>query len=117
MKRRVFLSLLGGTAVAWPLAARAQQPVIPVMGFLASASADGYGWVLPHVREGLAAAGYVEGQNLTIEYRWADDQYDRLPALAADLVRRPVAAIFATGGVASALGACPSNREFWKRWE
>jgi putative ABC transport system substrate-binding protein len=78
---------------------------MPVMGFLASASADGYAWVLPPLREGLAAAGYVEGRNLTIEYRWADDQYDRLPALAADLVRRPVAVIFATGGVVSAVAA------------
>jgi ABC-type uncharacterized transport system substrate-binding protein len=79
------------------------------VGFLASASADGYAWALPPLREGLAAAGYVEGRNLTIEYRWADYQYDRLPALAADLVRRPVAMIFATGGVVSAIAAKSST--------
>jgi putative ABC transport system substrate-binding protein len=80
-----------------------------VIGFLARASADGYAWVLPPLREGLAAAGYIEGRNLTIEYRWADDQYDRLPALAAELVRRPVAVIFVTGGVVSAIAAKSST--------
>jgi ABC-type uncharacterized transport system substrate-binding protein len=105
---RDFITLLGGAAV-WPLTARAQQSAMPVMGFLASASADGYAWALPPLREGLAAAGYVEGRNLTIEYRWADYQYDRLPALAADLVRRPVAMIFATGGVVSAIAAKSST--------
>jgi putative ABC transport system substrate-binding protein len=107
-RRRAFIAFLGAVA-AWPVAARAQQPTMPVMGFLASASADGYAWVLPPLREGLAAAGYFEGRNLTIEYRWADNQYDRLPALTADLVRRPVSVIFATGGVVSAIAAKSST--------
>jgi putative tryptophan/tyrosine transport system substrate-binding protein len=108
MRRREFITLLGG-ATTWPLSARAQQSAMPLIGFLASASSDGYAWVLPPLREGLAAAGYVEGRNLTIEYRWADDQYDRLPTLVAKLVRRQVAVIFVTGGVVSAVAAKSST--------
>ena len=105
MRRRAFIALLGGTAAAWPLAARAQQSRLPVLGFLGSASEADYKTTTAAVRRGLNEAGYVEKQNLLIDYRWADFQYDRLPALAAELVKRPVDAIFATGSVVSALAA------------
>jgi putative tryptophan/tyrosine transport system substrate-binding protein len=105
MRRRDILSLLGGAAVSWPLGARAQQPATPAVGFLVSASAQGYAPVMGPILEGLKDSGYIEGRNVSIEYRWADYQYDRLPALAADLVRQQVAVIFTTGSVVSAIAA------------
>jgi len=105
IRRREFITLLGGAAAAWPLAARAQQARMPVLGFLGSAAEADYKTTTAAVRRGLNEAGYVEKQNLLIDYRWADFRYDRLPALAAELVKRRVDAILATGSVVSALAA------------
>jgi putative tryptophan/tyrosine transport system substrate-binding protein len=104
MRRREFIAGLG-SALAWPLTARAQQPAMPVIGFLNSASPGPFALLLSAFHEGLKDGGYVEGKNVTVEYRWANEQYDRLPALAADLVRRRVTVIATTGGTMTAQAA------------
>src|SRR5260370_39660711 len=97
LRRRDFITLLGGVAMR-PLVARAQQPAMPVIGYLHSASPEPYSSMMAAFRHGLAEAGYVDGQNVTIDYRWAEGQFDRLPALAAELVARRPAVLVAGGG-------------------
>jgi putative tryptophan/tyrosine transport system substrate-binding protein len=98
MRRREFVTLLGGAAAAWPMAAHAQQPAMPVIGYLSTRSAEDTTHLLAAFRTGLAQNGYIESQNVTIQYRWALGQYDRLPGMAAELVRRPVTVLATTGG-------------------
>jgi putative ABC transport system substrate-binding protein len=105
MRRREFITLLGGAAVAWPLPLRAQQPAMPVIGFMHSASRGPFESMLAGFRKGLDELGFVEGRNLTIEYRWAEGRFDRLPSLATELAQRPVAIIVAAGGNVSVLAA------------
>src|SRR5713101_7841906 len=97
MRRREFITVVGGVAAIWPLAARAQQSTMPVIGFLRSSPAEPFANIVVAFRQGLKETGFVEGQNLAVEQRWADNQFDRLPGLAADLVRRQVAVIVGNG--------------------
>ena len=105
MKRRQFISLIGGVAVAWPLAARAQQPAMPVVGFMSARSPGESAHLVAAFRRGLGEGGFIEGQNVALEFRWARGQYDRLPALATELVNRGIAVLVAVGGDPSSVAA------------
>ena len=105
MRRREFFGLVGGAAITWPLLARAEQPAIPLMGFLSSRAFDDSRHPVDAFRAGLQTSGYIEGKNVSVEYRWAEGHYDRLPTLAAELVRSRVTVLITTGGEPSVLAA------------
>lgn len=105
MRRREFITLVGGAAAAWPLVARAQQAALPVVAFVGTGSADALSGYSAAFRKGLGENGYAEGQSVTVEYHWLEGQYDRLPALMADLVRRRVAVIATPGNTPGAVAA------------
>jgi putative ABC transport system substrate-binding protein len=110
MRRREFIALAGGAAVRWPLAARA-QPIPPIIGFVSGASANVYAGYVAAFRKGLSEKGYDEGQSVSVEYHWLEGQYDRLPALMANLVRRRVAVIATPGSDVAALAASATGRQ------
>src|ERR1700747_3415504 len=110
MKRRECITLLGGAAVAWPLAARSQQPAMPVIGVLGSGSAAAYTQRLSLIRQALAEAGFTEGHTVAMEYRWAEGQLDRLPGLATELVAHKVNVVIATGGLQASRAAISATR-------
>ena len=110
MKRREVITLIGSAVTAWPIVARSQQAVMPVIGFLSSRSSNVDAQLVDAFNRGLAEFGFLEGRNVTIEYRWAHGQYDRLPRLAAELVNKPIAVLVSTGGTVSALAAKASTR-------
>jgi putative tryptophan/tyrosine transport system substrate-binding protein len=105
MRRREFITLLGGAAVGWPIGGRAQQTSVPVIGFMSSRSSADSEYLVAAFRKGLSEEGYIDGQNVAIEFRWANGQYDQLPALAADLIKQKIAVLAAVGGEPSALAA------------
>ena len=113
MRRREFITLVSGAATAWPLSARAQQPKLPVIGFLGTETPDLFANRVRAFHKGLSETGYVEGQNVAVEYRWAEGQNERLPALAADLVRRQVTVIAANGPEAVAAKVAA---RLWRLW-